>query len=451
MKIPTLFPVVCAGLSLIFLSGSLSRAADYAIVISEKTLADEEWAKVADALKVKYPDHVLITTGQLEDALVPLKEHFPRYTCFVATPQEANREFVRRVHEMTRKLDDDVYADTFWGILTGYTAENALSIATHKEPLIIETVSSGTAFATDMITEGDWYDELVPNKHVRKTRDGKVEQLRGPSDTTQSIAELLNKNETDLMITSGHATERDWQIGFAYRNGQFRSYDGQMLGVDTRHQRVEISSSNPKVYLPIGNCLMGNIDKADCMALAWMNDVGVKQMVGYTKNTWFGYMGWGMLDYFVEQPGRYTLNESFVANHHALIHKLNSTDLSPTDLRGLSYDRDIVAFYGDPKWSARMAEKACFYDQELTIKDGEYSLNIIPKQGSKSFMPVNKNGSQRGWRPMIAYLPHRIKDVEVTIGQDLNPVITDDFILVPNPRVCDPERTYRVVFTAATR
>ena len=41
-----------------------------------------------------------------------------------------------------------------------------------------------------------------------------------------------------------------------------------------------------------------------------------------------------------------------------------------------------------------------------------------------------------------------MKDIEILEGGDLDPVITDDFILVPNPRVCDPEREYKVVFKA---
>ena len=98
-----------------------------------------------------------------------------------------------------------------------------------------------------------------------------------------------------------------------------------MFGVDTRRKRFEIESTNPKVYLPIGNCLMGNINGPDAMALAWMNDVSVMQMIGYTKPTWFGYQGWGLLDYYVEQPGRYTMNEAFFANHHALIHRLSDS------------------------------------------------------------------------------------------------------------------------------
>ncbi|MEK6236758.1 MAG: hypothetical protein N2C14_18790 [Planctomycetales bacterium] len=34
-------------------------------------------------------------------------------------------------------------------------------------------------------------------------------------------------------------------------------------------------------------------------------------------------------------------------------------------------------------------------------------------------------------------------------GRDLKPIITDDFILVPNPRACDPSRKYVVRFRAA--
>jgi zinc protease len=214
------------------------------------------------------------------------------------------------------------------------------------------------------------------------------------------------------------------------------------------------------------------------MALAWMNSAGVCQMIGYTVSTWFGYAGWGCLDYFVEQPGRYTFAEAFHANHHALIHRLETyfpeavaraqsppgsrpriaelklsdearaAGLRPTDATGLLYDRDVVAFYGDPKWSARMAAMPKHYDQALEIEDGVYTLAIIPNRGGDSFKPANKNGSQRGWRPIIQFLPHRIKKVEILTGEDLRPVVTDDFILVPNPRECERDRAYVIRFKA---
>ena len=69
---------------------------------------------------------------------------------------------------------------------------------------------------------------------------------------------------------------------------------------------------------------MGHIDGTNAMALAFLNSGGVNQMVGYTVTTWYGYAGWGCLDYFVEQPGRYTLAEAFRANQTALINRLQT-------------------------------------------------------------------------------------------------------------------------------
>ena len=427
------------------------QAASYAVVVKKSTAEDAQWQKVVTALKEKHNASVITYDASADESLDALKQVFPSYTCFVAKPEETGREFVAQVHQLTRKLDDDPYTDTFWGILTGYNADNALAIASHSEPLVVNKVVSGTEFATEMVTEGQWYDELVKNKHVKKEPGGKAEQLKGPDDTTKPLVDLLNSYKAGLMITSGHATERDWQIGFRFRSGQFRCADGRLYGLDTQSAKHPIDSPNPKVYMPIGNCLMGHIKDRHAMALAWMNSAGVTQMLGYTIPTGYGYGGWGCLDYFVEQPGRYTFTEAFLANHHALVQRMNDPATDARTRRRLLGDRDVVAFYGDPKWSAKMAEMPKYYDQKLAIKDGVYTLTITPNRGGDSFKPVNTNGSQRGWRPMVEFLPHRVKDVEIVAGGDLNPVVTDDFVLVPNPRTCDPNREYKVVFKAVQR
>ncbi|MHC4880193.1 MAG: hypothetical protein ACYTGL_27400 [Planctomycetota bacterium] len=450
---------------------------DYSIVVSSSTHSDPAWKSVVTALQEKHTGADVVTwDGSVDEALPVLRQQHPRYTCFVATHAEAGRQFVADVHQLTRRLDADPYTDTLWGILTGYDAANALLIAKTSEPLTVRKVASGTEVALDMCSQGIWYDELVKHKKVSKSDGGDVKEERGPGDTTRALAETLTEDAADLFVTSGHATERDWQIGYRYRNGQFRSQAGRMFGVPTQGERFEIRSPNPKVYLPIGNCLMGHIDGPDAMALAWMNDVGVRQMIGYTVLTWYGYGGWGVLDYFVEQPGRYTLTEAFHANHHALIHRLdtNYSDIVTTavvpgsrniptaqpndtgrelgltafDSRGLLWDRDTVAFYGDPAWTARMEPRPTAYDQELTVSGNTYTLTITPQRGKESFSPVNTNGAQRGWRPIVELLDHRIRDVRIVAGDDLKPVVTDDFILVPNPRVADTSRDYRVVFTA---
>ena len=316
----------------------------------------------------------------------------------------------------------------------------------------MKKVASGTEFATEMVTEGQWYDELVKNKHVKKEPGGKAEQLKGPDDTTKPLVDLLNSYKADLMITSGHATERDWQIGFRFRSGQFRCADGRLYGLDTQRAKHPIDSPNPKVYMPIGNCLMGHVKDRDCDGPG-LDELGGGEaddrLHGHRPGT--ATAGWGCFDYFVEQPGRYTFTEAFLANHHALIHRLNDPATDARTRQRLRGDRDVVAFYGDPKWSAKMAEMPKYYDQTLEIKDGVYTLTITPNRGEDSFKPVNTNGSQRGWRPIVQFLPHRIKDIEIMAGEDLNPVVTDDFILIPNPRECDPDREYKVVFKAVQR
>ena len=432
-------------IALVLLLPSTSSADNYCVVVQSVTYENEAWKAVADALVRKHDATLLTYDAGPQEIMEQLQQIYPRHTCFVTPPEKASREFVAVVHQLTRQLDVDPYTDTLWGILTGFDAGNALAIAHHEQPLTIRKVASGTEVALEMCEQGLWYDELVKNKFVEKKKDGHVEETKGPDDTTEALVKSLNDYQPDLFVTSGHATERNWQIGFRYRNGFFKSQAGQLFGEDTQRQRIEIDSPNPKVYLPIGNCLMGHIDGPDAMALAWMNDVGVKQMIGYTVPTWFGYGGWGVLDYFVEQPGRYSLTEAFFANHHALIHSLKTKS---GNQRGLEFDRDVVAFYGDPAWEARMASSECAYDQKLTETDGVFRFQITPNRGADSFQPINTNGAQRGWRPIVQMLPHKIKNVRIVSGAQFSPEITDDFILLPNPRQFDLTTNYEVVFTA---
>jgi len=447
---------------------------DYIVVVSQATCSDTQWKDVVDALVAKHTADVIVFRQTVAESLAELRARLPRYVCFVARPTETTRQFVAQVHRLTRQLDEDPYTDSIWGILTGYDAACALRIAEHAQSLVIHRVASGTEIELACCDEGVWYCELVKNRAVRKERDGEPVEFRGPDDTTKALVDALNVDAAQLFVTSGHATERDWQIGYRYRNGQFRSQAGRLFGIDTHGNRFPVDAPNPKVYLPVGNCLMGHIDGPDAMALAWMQSAGVYQMIGYTAPTWYGYAGWGCLDYFLEQPGRFTLAEAFYVNTQALIHRLEtyfpglSSDesspgetaalrlsekareagLSAQDARGLTFDRDVVAFYGDPAWEARMAPGPLAWEQRLDEHEGVYRFEIIPKRGAQTFDPINTNGSQRGGRPIVQLLPHRVTEVAILEGRQLCAVVTDNFILVPNPGRCPPEGTYRVVFRA---
>ncbi|MDD2597910.1 MAG: hypothetical protein PHO37_01615 [Kiritimatiellae bacterium] len=419
-------------LSLIFTCACRSiprRSCSYAIIVSEATLNTSGWSEVVAALESKHIGAQRLVYADHPTELLPqLQQSHPRYTCFVGRPSEVSRDFVREIHRLTAAYDSDPYTDTLWAILTGYDAANALRIAGHNQPLTIRKVASGTEIALEMVEQGGWYDELEAGKKVWKEPGHSPVQTKVPQDTTRALVDTLNLWQADCLVASGHATEHNWQLGYRYKNGYFKCEKGAIYGEDTNQVRHPVNSPNPKIYLPVGNCLMGHIDGPDAMALAWMNSAGVHQMIGYIQPTWFGYAGWGCLDYFIEQPGRYTLIEAFFANHHALVHKLRS---EPS--KGLEFDRDHVAIYGDPAWSAKMAAAACCWEQRLDESNGLFTLTITPNRGRASFLPVNTNGSQRGGRPVVAYLPRRISKPRIIQGAEHTPVITDDFILVPNP------------------
>jgi zinc protease len=184
------------------------------------------------------------------------------------------------------------------------------------------------------------------------------------------------------------------------------------------------------------------------MALAWMHSVGVRQMAGYVEPTWYGYMGWGLMDYFVEQPGRYTFAEAFIANQLALVHRLETTaDLSAMDRKGLTFDRDMVAFYGDPAWSAKMAPRPLPFAQKLTQTAENIVIEITPLDGEKSYEPIDTNGSQRGGRPFLAFLPQRIDPKKWENATHKDAVLADDFVLIPRPPAGSKAQPIRIEWT----
>ncbi|MCF7733984.1 MAG: hypothetical protein K9N23_20025 [Akkermansiaceae bacterium] len=466
---------------LMVLAGGFARAGnEYVVVVSKATMAQPEWAGVVAALEARHPGaERVVWDGQVAEVLPELSKRHPRLLAVVCRPEEADVAFVRSIHRLTRKIDADPYTDCRWGIVTGFDAANALEMARESKPLVIRHTLSGTEIAVDRCESAIWFSELKPGLRVRKGADGKVVEETGEVDSSGEIATALEDGRTGLFITSGHATQRDWQIGFAYRNGQWRSSQGKLMAIDLKGAKRDIHSPHPKVYLAVGNCLMGQIDGPDAMALACMNRAGVRQMVGYTLPTWYGYQGWGMLDYFVGQPGRFTLSEAFFANQHALVHRLETmipevaredsdspmgriakpivvgaaakaAGLTAQDANGLLFDRDVVVFYGDPAWKARMAPGRLQWEERWQQDAAGGSLEVLPLAGEGSYAPVNTNGSQRGGRPIIRFFETQIDPatVKVTEGAEFKPVITDDFMLVPLPAGKAPAGPIKVVFTA---
>jgi zinc protease len=408
---------------------------DYVILISKATQADKGWSGVADALAAKHSGAKMVTYETEATKVLPaLKAAHPRWLCWVARPEELGVKAVAEMHRLVRSIDDDSYPDAFWGIVTGRDAASANDLASHAEPLIVRKVVANTEFAMECVEQGKWFSELKQGEVWTKIQGGQATKGKGDDDSTAGLADYFNKQNPDAILTSGHASEKDWMPGYSYKNGVFANANGKVLGKALDGSVHVVDSPNPKVYLGIGNCLIGNVPgTADCMATAWMHCGGVKQFAGYTVPSWFGYGGWGMLDYFVEQPGRFSLTESYRANQLALNWKLaNNPDA--TERKGLEYDRDVVVLYGDPRWDARMAPGALRWTEDFKeIETGVFIWTITPTAGEESFATVNRNGSQRGGRPLVRFLPRRFARLELLEGAGWKPVLGDDFVLLPRP------------------
>jgi len=433
----------------------------YAVVVSRATLGEANWKAVCDALVSKYNARLVTWEKGVAEARSALAEARPNYACFVARPTECGRAFVVKVHRLTRRLDADPYTDLLWGILTGYDAADALRIAQLDEPLVLRKVLSGTTGAkVGPFEAGAVFDEGKAGRMRARKAGGPWQEKDGPKDSTEAIVEYFNEERPDCFITSGHATEHDWQIGYSYKDGQLRCKDGQLFGLDTQKQRHPIHSPNPKVHLPAGNCLIGHVPGPDCMVTALVHSAGVVQMFGYTVPTWYGKGGWGIQDIYLDQPGRFTLAEAFFANTQAMLHEIRErfpkhagTDFQRYDLRrigrehgikdrnclGLLWDRDTVAFYGDPAFDARPKRRDLAWEQRLTVDSGRHTLALSCRRGGQ-------------WpkQPVLAFLPHRIDAASVKIieGDATRPVVTDSFLMVPIKGHFDAGDVVNAVFTA---
>ncbi len=483
VRVPYLLLLCCCALASAARGEAVAPDASYAVVVSKKTHDDPQWKAVVDALVAKHQASVVTYEPDVAEAVEPLRKIFPRYACFVAQPEEANRAFVVAVHRLTRRLDADPYTDVLWGIVTGYNAADALRIAKLKEPLLVRKGAGGTAIPLELLDEGVYYQESTKNIYTEKKRGGTAEQKTGTGDDAKPLAEVFNAWHPDLFVTSGHATERDWQIGYPIgrdanhpngtdpnHKGQFICKDGVLIAVSRDHKtEFPINSPNPKVYLAAGNCLMGHIRDKQAMALAWMHSGGVNQMIGYVVSQWYPRGGFGTLNYFFAEAGRYTLSEAFYFNNQTLVYDLETrfpktarTEFQQWNLEsdpqlmgklaaglgytkdcpelkdnlGLLWDRDTVAFYGDPAWEARLAPRDLPFSQELTAENGVYTFRI---RATADCTP--------GCQPAML-LPQRLKDIEVTKGQEFSPLVTDNFIMLTSAGKFGKGKTYEVAFKA---
>jgi zinc protease len=179
---------------------------------------------VADALVQKYPGAQKVVIPALtEEALTEaLRSTDARYAAFVLQPEEVGRDTINHMHRAARKVDDDVWGDCIWGIVTGYSAKDALRIAGDNKPLVIKRVLGTTNVGWHPFEYSycitDWTDcpvlEQNGYKEPTATTYGK-DTPEGQNGLQSLFADRLSNARSQLVVTSSHATQYNLEMPFS--------------------------------------------------------------------------------------------------------------------------------------------------------------------------------------------------------------------------------------------
>ena len=457
-------------------------------------MAKPEWKEVADSLLKKHaPDSaVIVYETNPSETLARLRKDKPRHLCVVAEPESLDRAFVVTMNRLTRKIDDDIYGDCLWGIITGYEAKDALRIASEDKPLVLKS---------GLHTTGCDHETLERNMVISDGAEGRVETREGreprkdvmmpdnDEGTVFEFAKRWDEAKPDFMVTSSHATQYNLEMPFsrglivsygnrfhALRKDQLRGFARFLGGAMFKGKEDDMIAfcetlkapvlgdrgGRPGVWLGAGNCLLGDAKRSrNSMVVTALSGGGFNQLVGYVVPSWYGRMGWGTLNVFTGQGDRLSLAEAFFLNNQDILAETqrrfpkaldvefdrdeisewlkDEASIKPLaeagyltnelskDALGLTHDRDVVAFYGDPAWRAGFAKPG---------KPG-YVLEF-PKAGADETVLAVKNPGDAEWKGKVfCMLPVRMNSPKCDAA---NATVADDFALL-NDLVLKPGET----------
>lgn len=484
----------------------------YAVLApSTFTTETEGWEQVVASLQAHHEAVVMRFDRSPMELEAELKTLNPRYVAIVDQLENIGRDYVIELNRMSRRMDADPYADFLWGIVTGYDAAAAQRMVDHSvEPMVIRT---GVASIKEL-ESAKWFDAyaFVDDHQVGMCGEKKMGEdsltyksipyktdLQGANpmirsfvekrfgkevpDVLRQFLEYYESYEPDLVVTASHATENNLEMPGSV--GNIRCRDGRLYVDYPGEQRFIKGRDSRMVYLPIGNCLIGNVNNTDSsMAVAWMNSQNATAFAGYVVTTWYGRNGWGGLKYLITNPGRYSIPEAFYLNQQDMMAQIaewnDSLTVAPFDYDanyfetlppvlarmaapqeltedemffwfGFWHDRDVLAYYGDPKWNVRMQEVPGETDFTVTSeikRDGGARKCVITIETSPEFSLRRMQGD--GFKeehvldlPFSYFFPVRLTNPRLPEGEQRHIVVDENFLLMYDPAF-EPGRTYTI-------
>lgn len=472
---------------------SESKNVEYIIVANQVLTQKSDWMKVIDKLQKRHGARIVYYKETPAEVKEELKQYFPRYVAFVDEPERIGQHYVFSINRMSREMDDDVYVDFRWGIITGYDAEAALRLVDNaEEPLVLKTALStttgiGAEYFDRFALVSDSKKGVIVQKE--KPESSIIRDTVEPSRVLYNFCKLYCEYDPDIVFSASHATENDLQMPF--RLGSIHAENGMLYGKFSDKKVFLEESGKRRVYFPVGNCLIGNVNHSrESMAIAWLHGANVTGMLAYVVPTWYGRGGWGTLKVWLSSPGRYTLVDALFLNQQMMQHQLQQwspkfkelsfehepvqtdvqfrsllgraerkisevTDIIPVNIDhvGVLYDQDVMVYYGDPKWDVRLQTipgKGDDFKVEFQKKGRKCNLTIMisPDFDLEQMVGNRLNGGSIGALPFTYIFPERLQNPRVTKGKTNNIVIDGDFILWYSPNF-KPGKRYRLKIKCA--
>lgn len=460
---------------------------DYLIVAGPGIADDPQWLAVVETLGESHPGaRVVHYRDTVAEVLPALREAAPRYVAFVDRPERIGRDYIIALNRMAREVDDDIYADYLWGVITGYDAASARRMVSDaREPLVIRSAVS----TLREVGSGKWFDSFayvddrIAGRYGEKRpgADSVTHRMTdrrladGRPDLLRHFCEFYAAYDPDLITTASHATERNLEMPFSV--GNLRARDGALYADFPEGPEPLRESGKRRVFLPIGNCLIGNVNNTrESMAVAWMHSAHASAMAGYVVPTWYGRNGWGGLKYWLTTPGRYTLAEAFYLNQQDMLRQIDAwgpdlrhkpfpygpdgfseEDLAKAsevagreltvDELGFFFDRDVLALYGDPAWDVRLQQLPG--EQDFTVsahtEKGQYVLTVTTSADFRAERMAGDGFKEEHVKdlPFSYFFPERLKNPRLAAGQAWDAAVDENFLLVYNPGF-EPGRSYTI-------
>jgi zinc protease len=382
-----------------------------------------------------------------------------------------------------RTLDNEPYIDAMWAIITGIDAEHAIKCIDNDsvtQPFIIQRAINftnvdqnlfETCFTFSDRKKGCWFGKNCGLDDESGEEKDEGEEFLQPS--AQIFTDKFNELEPDLLVTSGHGTEQSVEMPWSTGKLEVEEHGLVPLDEDSKPIAPIIeSSANPKIFLPIANCLVGHCTGPQCMVTTFLGRMGVRQMCGYTVRTWFGRAGWGTFDLWKSVPGRLTLSDAYFLHQARLTYDLKSInprllnfklDLNDDDpgyetvveqldqqyhldkdnldekilqeIHGLCYDRDTFVFYGDPAFLAKLDE----------TKNEKFLTTKFLRTGKTTHQFIieykDLETAQNFQLPIGSLFTNRIENYNIINGFEYVPILSDNFLILLKPTPRDKEST----------